>query len=90
MGLFGPFKYTNEEGETYWLHANETGDRTLYYFSKNPDGALPNLPDGHKVVENPASHMPYLKRGRGGFIGKIMELLGMDTDYHAPDEAAEE
>lgn len=90
MGLLGPFKYTNEEGETFWLHADEKGDRTLYYFSKNPDGALPSKPSGYKVAENPDSHMPYLKRGRGGIIGTIMELLGMSTDYQAPEEEAEE
>lgn len=86
MGLLGPFTYTNEEGETFWLHKEETGDRTLYYFSKSPDGALPSRPSGYKVEENPHSHMPYLKKGRGGFIGKIMELLGMNTDAGEEDE----
>lgn len=80
MGLLGPFTYTNEEGETFWLHKEEKGDRVLYYFSKNPEGALPSKPSGFKVAENPHSHMPYLKHGRGGLIGKIMGLLGMSTD----------
>lgn len=81
MGILGPYKYKNAEGVTYWLHKDEKGDRTLYYFSKRPEGAIPSLPKGYKVVENPHSNMPYLKRGRGGLIGTIMELLGMDTDY---------
>lgn len=80
MGLIGPYKYTNEEGDTYFLHKSEKGERTTYYFSKNPEGALRSLPDGYKVEENPGSHMPYLKRGQGGFIGRVMEFLGMSTD----------
>lgn len=86
MGLLGPFTYTNSQGETFWLHKSEEGDRTLYYFSKNPDGALPSKPSGFKVVENPHSHMPYLKHGRGGKIGKLMELLGMSTDVEPEPE----
>ncbi|MDY6777769.1 MAG: hypothetical protein SVU32_03825 [Candidatus Nanohaloarchaea archaeon] len=86
MGLLGPYKYTNEEGETYWLHKDEQGDRTIYYFSQDPAGALPSRPSGYKVEENPESHMPYLKRGRGGLIGTIMEFLGMSTDYSGEEE----
>ncbi|MCJ7478709.1 MAG: hypothetical protein MUP63_00840 [Candidatus Nanohaloarchaeota archaeon QJJ-7] len=80
MGLIRPFKYTNSEGETYFLHKSEKGDRTNYYFSKNPEGSLRSRPSGFKVKENPHSHMPYLKRGRGGILGSIMELLGMSTE----------
>ncbi len=80
MGLIGRYKYTNEKGETYFLHKSEKGDRTTYYFSKNPEGALQSRPKGYKVEENPDSHMPYLKHGQGGLIGRIMELLGMSTD----------
>lgn len=81
MGLLGPYKYENADGETFWLHKDEQGDRTLYYFSKRPEGALPSRPSGYKVKENPHSGMPYLVPGRGGFIGKIMEMLGMETEY---------
>lgn len=86
MGLLGPYKYTNSDGKTFFLHKDEQGDRTLYYFSKRPEGALPSRPKGYKVVENPNSHMPYLKKGRGGLIGKIMDMLGMETDYSAEEE----
>lgn len=80
MGLLNPYKYINEEGETYFLHRSEKGDRVTYYFSKNPDGALRSRPRGFKVEENPNSHMPYLKHGRGGKLGKIMEFLGLSTE----------
>lgn len=80
MGILGPYTYTNEEGETYFLHKSEKGQRTNYYFSKNPEGSLRSRPSGFKVEENPNSHMPYLKKGRGGIIGKVMELLRMSTD----------
>lgn len=86
MGLIGPYKYTNSKGDTYWLHKDEEGDRTLYYFSKRPTGALPSRPKGYKVKENPHSNMPYLVRGRGGLIGKIMELLGMETEFSEKEE----
>lgn len=86
MGLVGPYTYKNSKGDKFWLHKDEDGDRTLYYFSKNPQGALPSRPKGYKVEENEHSNMPYLKRGRGGYIGKIMELLGMDTDYSDEEE----
>lgn len=75
MGLLGPFSYTNEEGETFWLHKSEKGDRTLYYFSKNPEGALPSKPSGYVVEENPNSHMPYLKEGAGGVLGMLSDIL---------------
>jgi hypothetical protein len=88
MGLLGPYKYTNSKGQSFWLHKDENGDRTIYYFSKRPEGALPSRPKGYKVVENQNSNMPYLKKGRGGLIGKIMDILGMDTDYSTEDEDA--
>jgi len=80
MGIFGPYSYENEDGETFWLHKDEEGDRTMYYFSKNPEGALPSRPRGYKVVENENSGMPYLTHGTGGMLGSIMEFLGMSTD----------
>jgi hypothetical protein len=90
MGLLGPYKYKNAKGDTYFLHKSEKGDRTVYYFSKNPAGALPSRPKGYKVVENETSGMPYLKKGRGGLIGTIMEFLGMSTDYSSEEEEFEE
>jgi len=78
MGLFGNFVYKNEEGENFWLHKDEEGDRTFYYFSKDPEGAIPSLPDGYMVKENPHSHMPYLQKGQGkSFIDKIFDILGI-------------
>ncbi len=88
MGLLGPYKYTNSKGQTFWLHKDEQGERTLYYFSKRPEGAIPSRPKGYKVVENPHSNMPYLKKGRGGLIGKIMDMLGMETDYSGDENEA--
>lgn len=77
MGLFGPFTYTNEEGDTFWLHKSENGDRTLYYFSQNPDGALGSKPDGYVVRENPNSQMPYLEKGQESIVDTILGFLGM-------------
>ncbi len=68
MGLFGPFVYENRKKEKYWLHSKQRGKITLYFFSKNPIGALPSIPKGFEVVENKRSGMPYLRRKKSGFF----------------------
>jgi len=40
MSLFGPYEYINKKKQKFWLHMKERGKRTLYYFSKDPNGAL--------------------------------------------------
>ncbi|MEM7825370.1 MAG: hypothetical protein QW412_00740 [Candidatus Aenigmatarchaeota archaeon] len=65
MGLFSPFVYTTKNGRKFWLHVRERGKQRLYYFSKDPTGALRDLPKGYEVVENPVTGMPFLKRKEG-------------------------
>jgi len=71
MGLFSPFVYTAKNGKKFWLHVREKGKQKLYYFSKDPTGALRDLPKGYEVVENPVTGMPFLKRkeAKGLFSG---------------------
>jgi hypothetical protein len=68
MGLFGPYVYKNKRGQKFWLHVKERGKVKLYYFSKDPVGALNDLPRGYEVVENPVTGMPFLKKKEGGFL----------------------
>lgn len=35
--------------------------QTIYYFSKDPKGSI-DLPAGYKVVENPKTGLPFLKK----------------------------
>lgn len=69
MGLFGPFVYKTKKGQKFWLHMKEKGRAKLYYFSKDPTGALNSLPRGYEVVENPKTGLPFLKKKiAGGFF----------------------
>lgn len=68
MSLFGPFVYKNKKKEKFWLHMSQRGNRVIYYFSKNPEGALFSVPLGYEVVENPKTGMPFLRKKRGGFF----------------------
>jgi hypothetical protein len=69
MGLFSPYVYKSKSGKKFWLHVKEKGKVKLYYFSKDPAGALNSLPSGFEVVENPKTGMPMLKKKVGGFLG---------------------
>ncbi|MGC8812215.1 MAG: hypothetical protein ACP5O8_01350 [Candidatus Aenigmatarchaeota archaeon] len=72
MGLFSPFVYTAKNGKKFWLHVREKGKQKLYYFSKDPTGALRDLPKGYEVVENPVTGMPFLKRKEAkGFLSGL-------------------
>ena len=72
MGLFSLFTYKSKNGKKYWLHMKERHNVKLYYLSKNPLGALQNLPKGYIVFENPRTHMPMLKKGKSGFLSNIL------------------
>ncbi|MEM7825072.1 MAG: hypothetical protein QXO27_03825 [Candidatus Aenigmatarchaeota archaeon] len=70
MGLFGPFIYKTKSGQKFWLHIKERGKVKLFYFSKDPVGALNSLPRGYEIVENPKTGLPFLKRKTSsGFFG---------------------
>jgi hypothetical protein len=70
MGLFGPYIYENKSKKKYWLHSTKRGKSTLYFFSKDPRGAINSLPGGHKVVENPMTGFPFVKKKAGGGLFK--------------------
>ena len=87
MGLFGPFIYKSEKGVKWWLHMKQQGKRKLYFFSKNPIDALPSLPPGYEVFENPRTGLPMLrKKGAGVFGG----LRGGGKKKEQPSETESE
>ena len=63
-----PYAVTSKKtGAEYFLHRRVTstrsGERTLYFFSKQvQDGAIDQLPEGYEVVESQATGLPLLKR----------------------------
>lgn len=63
------YEYTNAKGTKYYLHQTlvtlRGGGRqqTIYYFSREPGSkAIDEVPEGFKVVENPRTGLPVLKR----------------------------
>jgi len=63
------FKHTTPQGKTYFLHGREQKLRnskksiTLYYFAKEvKKNALPQVPDGFEVFQNPRTQLPMLRR----------------------------
>ncbi len=60
------FQYKNSKGATYYLHSRTTemksgNKRTLYFFSKEQEGAIDKVPDGYQVSETP-NGLPVLKK----------------------------
>ncbi len=51
------YSHKNKKGNTYHLHSKGR----LFYFSKDPKGAI-DLPKGYKVMENPKTGLPMLKK----------------------------
>jgi hypothetical protein len=70
MGLFGPYIYKNKNNKKYWLHMSKKGKSTLYYFSKDPRGAVNDLPRAYTVTENPMTGFPFIKKKAGGGLFK--------------------
>jgi hypothetical protein len=70
MSLFGPYIYENKNKKKYWLHAVKRGKTTLYYFSKDPRGAINAIPGGYAVTENPMTGFPFLKKKASGGLFK--------------------
>jgi len=59
---------SNKTGETYYLHSKDVtlrGGRkqTIYYFARNERPNTTDLPSGYKVMENPRTGLPMLKKG---------------------------
>lgn len=59
------YSHTNTKGNTYFLHGRErktkSGSTTLYFFSKESEGALDAVPAGYNVAET-SSGMLVLKK----------------------------
>lgn len=57
---------SKKSGVTYWLHLKEVerksdgGITKLYYFSKDPKGAIDAVPEGRVVMENERTGLPIL------------------------------
>ena len=62
MGLFGPYVYKTKDGKQFWLHVKAKGKVNLYYFSKDPAGALSSVPHGYEVIHNERTRLPFLKK----------------------------
>ena len=58
MGL----EHKNSKGKTYFLHSQVMKNKsTLYFFSKKSENSI-DLPDGYKIIENPKTGLPMLKK----------------------------
>ena len=66
MGLFGTYVFKSKvKNKNFWLHMRIKGKSRIYYFSKDPKGAIGSLPGGYTVYEDPKSGLPFLKK-KGG------------------------
>lgn len=60
---------SNKSGKKYYLHMKNVtlrGGRkqVIYYFAQDVrDGSLDAVPSGYKVMENPRTGLPMLKKG---------------------------
>jgi hypothetical protein len=69
MGLFGPYIFKNKKGKKFWLHMKVKGKSRIYYFSKDPKGAINSIPKGYEAMEEPKTGLPFLRKKAGGFLG---------------------
>lgn len=59
------FEYKNSKGTTYYLHsrtAGKNGTGKLYFFSKDKNDALDEVPGEYKIIENERTGLPILKK----------------------------
>jgi len=62
------YSHVNSKGQTYYLHKKDVtlkGGRrqTIYYFGREvKSDAIDELPAGYKVMENPRTGLPMLKK----------------------------
>ena len=60
---------SKKSGKSYYLHSKEVTLRgghkqTIYYFAGSAGiNALDDLPGGYRIVENPQTGLPLLKKG---------------------------
>ena len=64
MSLFGNyvFRSKKKKNKNFWLHMTVKGKSKIYFFSKDPKGAISSLPGGYSVYEDPNSGLPFLKK----------------------------
>jgi hypothetical protein len=80
MGLIEPYVYKTKDGKKFWLHMKKRGKATLYYFSKDPVGALFNIPRGYEVTKNPRQELPMLKKKVGGLFSNLFKKSPPKTE----------
>ncbi len=52
------FSYKNKRGITFWLHQRGR----LFFFSRDPEGAVDLPPGKWEVIENERTGLPMLKK----------------------------
>ena len=63
------YTHTNSKGVTYHLHCREVtrkgdgGITKLYYFAKQPQEGVCDMPEGRVVKENQRTGLPILAKG---------------------------
>lgn len=56
------YSHINSKGNKYFLHSQVMKNgKTLYFFSKKEEKAI-DLPQGYKIIENPKTGLPLLKK----------------------------
>jgi len=61
--VLGTYSYAAKDGQQYFLHEKGgRGGTKLYYFSKNPEGAI-SLPEGYEAMES-THGLPLLRKTR--------------------------
>ena len=62
MGLFGKYVYKDKDKQKWWLHSKTKGKTSVYYFTKEEEDSLEDIPDNYQVITNKTSGMPMLKK----------------------------
>jgi hypothetical protein len=62
MGWFGPYVYKDKNKQKWWLHSKEKGKTKVYYFSKDSEGAVYDIPSNYQITVNKITGLPMLKK----------------------------
>lgn len=89
MGLFGPFIFKNKKGKKFWLHMKIKGKSKIYFFSKDPKGAINSIPKGYEAIEEPRTGLPFLKKKTGGFLGGFGRKAKVKKDKKPQKQVSE-
>ena len=56
------YSHKNKRGQLYWLHSRTgKGGAKLYFFSKKKEASI-DLPSVFKIIENPRTGLPMVKK----------------------------